>query len=129
MKATYKHQKWFWTKHPWTTSLWVLFDYADVAEINKLPEVFKIYLTNWEEVLEYNASANKEAARTIDITTISKDESYKSNPWKINENIEDVREASFKIDVYIDDLVSGMLRVFDIYINEDPSHAQFWQLD
>lgn len=127
MKVTAYIKKWIGTKDRWTTSLWVEFDIQDLEEINKLEWVFKIYLSNWEDFMEYNACINPETKKPITIET--DEDKYSFAPWNATIKVANPKVCLLKIDVYIDDLVSGMLRVFDIHINEDPSHAQFWQLD
>lgn len=120
-------KKWFGTKDSWTTSLWVEFNYSDLKEIMELPDIFYIYLSTDEDTMQFKACINQESKKPIVIETEEDKYSFAKHNWRFD--IQNPRLCLLKIDVFINDYVCWMLRSLTIHINEDPSIAQFWELD
>lgn len=102
LKINNKKPLWIWTK--WITSWYFEFNYIDIESINKLPDLFKIKVSD----LEFNCIVNTDSLAPIVIET----ETIKYN-CKVGQGkawLNWVRKSYIKLDIYIDDDLCGILR-------------------
>lgn len=112
MKIEFNNKKWIWTVDIDTSSAWFIFDYEDIEKINELEDLFKVKIS-WEE---YNAMINIGARNPISIKTASWEHKY--SIWEADTTLIEVEICMIKLDIFIPDTVSWLMRVEHITIIE-----------
>lgn len=108
MLLTFNTKKWMWTNEPWTTSWWFIFDYENISIINNMKDVFSIII-DWET---YNATINTSTQNPIVIDTNTWVHRFKQ--WEASEDFNDVVESMIKLDIFLPDAISWLLRIESI---------------
>lgn len=113
IKLNFNEKKHIGTGSPGISSVWMKFEYADLSKIKQLPEVFKISL--WD--FECNAILNTDAK--IAIETKKGRHTYPIDRLQhIEEDMNHVDESMIRVDIYIEDQVSWLIRCTEINIKE-----------
>lgn len=108
MNLEFVNKKWMWTSEEWTSTWWFRFDYSKVSDINSLPELFTINI--WWET--YNATINNTAINPIVVETDNGTHRFKAG--EATENLDFVNESMIKLNIYIWDAISWLIRVEQI---------------
>jgi len=104
MELRFNNRKWIWTNENCVSSVWLLFDYKDADIINNLSELFKLEI-GWEN---FNATINKWTMNPISIQNDSW--IYKYKIWWIDTTLLEVEESMIKIDIFINNAISWIIR-------------------
>jgi hypothetical protein len=110
MKIKLNNKKWLWISNKWITSWFFEFDYSDINKINNLPDLFKIEI--WEAKFNCTINSDSPAPIIIETETIK----FSCKRWQGKVWISWVQKAYIKLDIFIDDLISGLIRVEEITI-------------
>jgi hypothetical protein len=111
MNLSFNNKKWMGTSEPWTTSAWFIFDYEDIKTINNLEELFNITIV--EE--KFNATINKATINPIVIESTNGTHRFKYG--EATEDLWDVVEAMIKLDIFIWDTISWLIRMEQITLD------------
>lgn len=118
MKLEFNSKKWIWTKETDVTSAWFIFDYSNIDDINKLDELTKIKI--WDEI--YNCIISNWIAKPISIETEQWTHKYKQ--WEADATLNNVEECSVKLDLFINDAISWLIRVESLSIKSSENSAE-----
>jgi len=111
MNIVFNNRKWMWTKEKWITSSWFIFTYEDIDKINELWSLFSIEI-DWNK---YDATISETALKPISVETENGTHKYKA--WEADSTLNDVLECQIRLDIFINDIQSWILRTSEITLN------------
>ena len=108
MQLRFLANKWINTKHDDVSTVWLSFEYDDVAEINKLDWLWKIVVGEFT----YSFIVSEETKKPIAIETHTSMNKYAV--WEIDLELSDVIACMIKVDIYIPDKLTWLIRTEEI---------------